>query len=454
MYDLLIRGGRCVLPHGTMEVDIAVRDGRIAAIGRDLGEARQVIEATGQLVLPGVVDGHVHISEPGRTHWEGYETATRAAAKGGVTCIVEMPINQLPATIDRATLRIKLEAGRGKLMVDVASLGGLVPDHLFGISELDSEGVVGYKAFMSSSGDPNIAEDLHGVDDYQLWQGMKAIAATGKPLCIHAENAPICDQLTAAYAQAGRTDMLSYPETRPVLTEVEAVRRAIYLARQTGCRLHICHLSSVEAAEEVARARREGMPISSETCLHYLIFTSADGERLGTTMKCSPPIRGEEQRQGLWQRLLAGEIDMIVSDHSPCPPEMKQGEPLLAWGGISALQSSLELLFDELVLQRGRPETELVRLLCSRPAELFGLSDRKGSLELGKDADIVLLDARDAYTLSAEDLEYRHQISPYIGRRIGARVSRTLLRGQQIYAREDGFAPPCGDYLFAAGKER
>lgn len=259
-YDLLIKNGRVILDEGEQEVEVAVKDGKIAAIGHDLGDAEKVIDAKGQVVAPGMVDAHVHITEPGggyRDEWEGYETGLKGAAKGGVTTIVEMPLNQVPATTDRASIQEKFDAGKGKLSADVASYGGLVPYNLDGgIQELDEEGVVAYKAFLATCGDRSIDGDFENVDDYSLYEGMKQIAKTGKILSVHAENADITDRLGEIAYKNGEKSLAAYVDSRPVFTEVEPIRKLILFAKETGCRLHIVHVACEEGVDEVIKAQQ------------------------------------------------------------------------------------------------------------------------------------------------------------------------------------------------------
>lgn len=452
-FDLLIKNGLVILDGGEVETDVAVKDGKIAAIGRDLGEAAEVIDAKGLIVSPGMLDAHVHITEPGggyRDEWEGYLTGTRACAKGGVTSFMEMPLNQVPATVDKESLQIKLDAGKGKLAVDVASFGGLVPFNLDGgIQELNEGGVAAFKAFLSTCGDRSIEGDFMNVDDYSLYEGMRQIAKTGKVLALHAENAAITDRLGQIAYENGETTLKAYVESRPVFTEVEPIRRAILLAKETGCRLHIVHVACPEGVEEITKARQEGLDVTCETCTHYLYFHTDELDSIGPVVKCSPPIRDEQNRERMWEKLLNGEIDFVTSDHSPCTPDLKDKENAFdAWGGISGVQNNVDILFDEGVQKRGMSLTQFAQLIAGNPADLYDL-DTKGHIQIGKDADFVLIKPNSSYTLKAEDLEYRNKISPYIGRTINAQVARTILRGETIYSLEDGVSEEFnGEFLF------
>lgn len=441
-YDLLIKNGRVILDEGEQEVEVAVKDGKIAAIGHELGDAEKVIDAKGQVVAPGMVDAHVHITEPGggyRDEWEGYETGLKGAAKGGVTTIVEMPLNQVPATTDRASIQEKFDAGKGKLSADVASYGGLVPYNLDGgIQELDEEGVVAYKAFLATCGDRSIDGDFENVDDYSLYEGMKQIAKTGKILSVHAENADITDRLGEIAYKNGEKSLAAYVDSRPVFTEVEPIRKLILFAKETGCRLHIVHVACEEGVDEVIKAQQEGVDVTCETCTHYLYFYKEELDDIGPVVKCSPPIREESRLPGMWERVINGDINFVTSDHSPSTPDLKDTDNVFeAWGGIAGIQNNVDILFDEGVQKRDLSLKRFAEIIATEPAKRFGL-DNKGSIAVGKDADFVFIKPESSYTLQAEDLEYRNKLSPYVGRTINAQVAKTILRGEETYSLEDG----------------
>lgn len=441
-YDLLIKNGRVILDEGEQEVEVAVKDGKIAAIGHDLGDAEKVIDAKGQVVAPGMVDAHVHITEPGggyRDEWEGYETGLKGAAKGGVTTIIEMPLNQVPATTDRASIQEKFDAGKGKLSADVASYGGLVPYNLDGgIQELDEEGVVAYKAFLATCGDRSIDGDFENVDDYSLYEGMKQIAKTGKILSVHAENADITDRLGEIAYKNGEKSLAAYVDSRPVFTEVEPIRKLILFAKETGCRLHIVHVACEEGVDEVIKAQQEGVDVTCETCTHYLYFYKEELDDIGPVVKCSPPIREESRLPGMWERVINGDINFVTSDHSPSTPDLKDTDNAFeAWGGIAGIQNNVDILFDEGVQKRDLSLKRFAEIIATEPAKRFGL-DNKGSITVGKDADFVFIKPESSYTLQAEDLEYRNKLSPYVGRTINAQVAKTILRGEETYSLEDG----------------
>lgn len=434
-YSLIIRGGKVVFRNEVKCTDIGIKDGKIAAIAETINEEADIIlDAQGQFVMPGMIDSHVHICEPGRTEWEGFITGTKSLAAGGTTCYVDMPLNALPATIDRKTLHLKLEAAKGKNYVDYALYGGLVPGNLNQLEELSEEGVVAYKCFMSTCGS-DLPNDFKNIDDYTLYVGMKKLAELGHILSIHAENALITDRLGEEMFMKGRIKAADYVASRPIFTEVEAVRRAIYLAKETGCKLHFVHISSAEAIEEISKARNRGQDITVESCPHYFTITSAQFEEIGPVAKCSPPLRSKEDQERLWMKLIGGEIDMLTSDHSPCPPEMKYSATnnmFEVWGGISGCQNNVDVMFEEAVLKRNVPVTDFVRLIATNPAERFNISN-KGEIAVSKDADIILVDPNQSYVVRKENLFYSHKQSPYIGRKVNCRVTKTFVRGNLVY---------------------
>ena len=441
-FDSIIKKGLVILPEGEERVDVGIKDGKIAEIGKDLGTEGNVIDATDLIVSPGMIDAHVHITEPGggyRDLWEGYNTGTRASAKGGVTSFMEMPLNQVPATVDSESFDKKVDAGNGKLSVDVYSYGGLVPFNLDGgIQELDDKGVVAYKAFVSTCGDRSIDGDFMNVDDYSLYEGMKQIAKTGKVLTIHAENAAITDKLGEIAYKNGEKSLAAYVDSRPVFTEVEPIQRIILFAKETGCRIHIAHLACAEGIDLVKQAQEEGVDITCETCTHYLYFHKEELDDIGPVVKCSPPIREKSRQPGMWERVMDGRVSMVVSDHSPCTPDLKDTDNAFeAWGGISGIQSNVDMFFDEAVQKRNMPLKTFADLIATNVAKRFDLKD-KGSIEVGKDADFVFIKPNSPHTLKVEDLEYRNKISPYLDREYGAQVAKTILRGVEIYSLENG----------------
>ncbi len=411
--DLLIRGGA--------PFDVAVDGGRIAATGNELGlAAAETIDATGLHVLPGAVDAHVHFNDPGRSDWEGWASGTAAAAAGGTTCVVDMPLNAHPPTVDAASFRAKVEAASGAALTDYALWGGLVPGNVSRLAELAELGVVGFKAFMSPSG----IEDFEAVDDLALHDGMAEAARLRLPVAVHAESAALTEGLRA---RAGGRGWRDYAASRPVVAELEAIARAIVLAEDTGCSLHVVHVSTGRGVRLVTAARARGVDVTCETCPHYLLLDEDDLESLGAVAKCAPPLRCRADLDDLRSELAAGSIDLLASDHSPAPASLKEGDDAFAvWGGISGCQSLLPI-----VLSEGFPP----ELVAARPAARFRLPG-KGRLEPGADADLVLADLSAEVRLRAEDLRYRHRQSPYVGRPLRARIVTTLLRGAPVVAGE------------------
>ena len=407
---LIVRGGSVVTPGGVVRADVGIVDGAIAAVEPDLAGATAEIDARGLHVFPGGLDPHVHFNEPGRTHWEGLRTGSAALAAGGFTAFFDMPLNSTPPTTDGAAFDAKLAAARRESCLDFGLWGGLVPGAR--LEELAERGVIGFKAFMSHPG----TEDYARADDATLYDGMATAARLGRLVAVHAEN----DALTARLRGPSARDHLA---SRPLVAELEAIGRAIAFAEDTGCSLHIVHVSCGRGVALVTAARARGVDVTCETCPHYLVLSSDDVEALGAVAKCAPPIRERAEQSALWERLRAGEVDFVTSDHSPSSPELKAGAFGDAWGGIAGGQSTLELLLGELA-----PET-LARLLADAAAARFGIV-RKGRVAVGFDADLALVALDSPYTLRAEDLRSRHKLSPYVGRAMVGRVVRTLLRGR------------------------
>ena len=405
-FDLVVRGGHVVTSTAVTRADVGVSDGVIVAVEPELTGARDEIDATGLHVLPGGLDPHVHFNEPGRTHWEGLATGSAALAAGGFTAFFDMPLNSSPPTVDAAGFDAKLEAAKRNSCIDYGLWGGLVPGNADRLEELAERGVIGFKAFMSNSG----IDEFRHADDATLYEGMAICAKLGRLVAVHAEN----DALTARAAGPTARDFM---DSRPLIAELEAIGRAIAFAEDTGCALHIVHVSSGRGIALVTEARARGVDVTCETCPHYLFLTPEDVERLGPVAKCAPPVR---ERPGLWERL--EEIQMVTSDHSPSSPDLKQGSFRDAWGGIAGCQTTLMLLAGEC------EPPALARLTSTGAAERFRMP-RKGRIEPGADADLALVDLTAEHTLDAADLLYRHRISPWIGRRLRARVIRTLLRG-------------------------
>jgi allantoinase len=441
-YELVIRKGNVVLPGEVLKLDIGVIDGKIAALSGDLAISpdTKVIDAEGQYVLPGMIDMHVHFNEPAFGHWEGFRSGSAALAAGGCTTYADMPLNGNPPTVNMAALKLKTEAAAGNSAVDYVLWGGLVPGNLDDLEELALAGVTGFKAFLSNPGGEGEGR-FREVDDDTLYQGMRKIASLGGILALHAESEDITAALSADAVRSGRTSARDFAAARPAEAELEAVARALLYSERTGCRLHFVHISTSAAIEMIHEAKLRGLDVSAETCPHYLILNEDHMETLGPLAKCAPPLRSAEEREKLWKVLADGKIDLIASDHSPCPPELKLRSGLSffeAWGGISGAQSSLELMFHEGVNMRGLPVTLISSLLSELPARRFGLQDRKGSIALGLDADLVLLHPDSSYTLAPENLLYRHRHSPYAGMTLSCKVTATISRGAIVYTADSG----------------
>ena len=382
-------------------------------------------------ILPGLVDTHVHINEPGRTEWEGFATATRAAAAGGYTTLVDMPLNCLPETTTVAALDAKRRAARGQTSVDWAAWGGAVSDNQQHLLPLAQAGVPGFKCFLIYPG----CEGFSMVQREELEAALPAIAASGLPLLVHAELPEPMDAVREALATADWRCYATYLASRPDEAELGAIRLLILLCRQYRFRLHIVHLSSALALPELARAREEGLPVTVETCPHYLYFAAEEIPDGATLLKCAPPIRSRGNREALWRGLADGTIDLVATDHSPCLPAMKlldRGRFDLAWGGIASLSVALSAMHTE-GRRRGHTLLELARWMSSAPAHLAGIDGRAGALAAGREANFVIFDTEATVGITAEHLRFRHPVSPYVGETLHGRVEATYLRGRRIW---------------------
>ena len=450
VYDLILRSGTLVTADGPQEADLAVTDGRIADISPELeGVAREEVDASGLHVFPGIIDAHAHFNEPGRTHWEGFATGTRALAAGGMTAYVEMPLNAHPPTCDAECFDLKVAAAKASSFVDFALWGGLVPGNVVHLDELAERGVVGFKAFMSNSG----IEDFKAADDLTLFEGMQRAAELGLPVLVHAENAQITSWLARRAVAEGRTTMRDYLDSRPVVAELEAIGRAILFAEETGCLLHVVHVSTGKGVALVATARARGVDVTCETCAHYLVLTQEDAEELGAAAKCAPPLRSRQHLEALWGQIVEGNVQFVTSDHSPAPPEMKVGDDYFKiWGGIMGCQSLLNVMLDEGHRERGLPLQRVAALLSGNVAERFGFPEKR-HLEVGADADVALVDLDSSFTLRAEDLFYRHKMSPYVGRTFRGNVARTVVRGTTVFRDGVVVSEPVGRLLRPGQRE-
>lgn len=428
MIDLVIRGSRLYVPEGPRAGALLIEGGRIAGVASaaEIPAGAPVRDAGDLAVIPSLVDSHVHVNEPGRAEWEGFLTATRAAAAGGTGTIADMPLNCSPVTTTRRALKAKLDAAKGKLSVDAAFWGGLVPGNLADLEPMAQDGVAGFKCFLTHSG----LDEFPDVSRADLEAAMPVIAGLGLPLIVHAELDP------CGTAGADPTRFESYLASRPPDMELRAIRLMIELCRRTRCRTHIVHLSCAEALADIERAKSEGLPFTVETCPHYLTFAAEDVPAGATEFKCAPPIRSAENREALWKALGRGVIDLVVSDHSPCVPELKKresGDFLGAWGGIAGLQFVLPATWTG-AKRRNLELEDVVRWTAERPAELLG-AGAKGRLEKGRDADVVILDDAALFDVERDGVLHRHRLTPYSGLRLRGVVEAHYLRGSLIYDR-------------------
>jgi len=429
---VILRSRNVLTPQGIRPASIHVRNGVIERLG-DFDDAPGPVTDYGDLTLmPGIVDSHVHVNEPGRTEWEGFETATRAAAAGGVTTIVDMPLNSIPPTTSVAALQAKVHALHGKCRVDVALWGGAVPGNAGELRPMLDAGACGFKCFMVESGVPEFGHlDARGMEE-----ALKALHGTGAPLLVHAElpehiHAPAGDDRSYA----------SYLATRPGVAEDAAIAVVYALALQTKTHAHIVHLSSANGLEALRCAQDAHVPLTAETTPHYLYFDAESVPDGATEFKCAPPIRGRANREELWRGIQEGLFTAIVSDHSPCTPALKRmedGDIARAWGGIASLQFGLPIVWTE-AKRRGVAFRKIVDLMTTGPANLAGLGDRKGTLAAGYDADIIVFDPEARFVVRTEQVQHRHKVTPYAGETLTGVVHATYVRGHKVW--EDGSYP-------------
>jgi allantoinase len=438
-FEVVVRAPRAVTGDGESGVSVGIADGRIAALAplsARLDAARVVELGEDEVLLPGLVDTHVHVNEPGRTEWEGFRSATRAAAAGGVTTILDMPLNSVPPTVDVPALEVKKKAAAGQCSVDVGFWGGAVPGNLGDLRALHEAGVFGFKCFLLGSG----VDEFPPLSAGELVDDLRELATFDGLMIVHAEDPETIEQ--APQPHGGRYG--DFLRSRPRTAENRAIGTVIEATRRTGARTHVLHLSSSDAVPMLREARGQGLPITVETCPHYLTF---DAETIGagaTQFKCCPPIREADNRERLWQALTAGVIDCVVSDHSPCTPELKQldvGDFGSAWGGISSLQLGLPAVWTE-ARARGHALSDVVRWMSERPARLAGLRT-KGQLAVGCAADLCVFAPDESSTVDAARLHHRNPVTPYAGRRLDGVVRSTWLRGTPI----DLDAEPRGRFL-------
>ena len=440
---MIIRGQRVVLADEVAPRSLHIREGRIVDVMGydDVATGDEIVEVDeASVVMPGLVDTHVHINSPGRTEWEGFRSATLAAAAGGVTTLIDMPLNSIPPTTTLAGFETKLDQARSDCFVDVGFWGGVVPGNTAELAPMFAAGVVGFKCFLVPSG---VAEFEH-VTEADLRQAMPELTRLDALLIVHAElPGPIKTNEESA------SDYQTFLESRPRAAENEAIELMIRLSREFNTRVHIVHLSSSDAVPMLREAQREGVRISAETCPHYLHFAAEEIPAGATEFKCCPPIREQANRERLWEGLADGTIGLIVSDHSPCPGEMKlreSGDFMKAWGGIASLQLRLPVIWTE-ARRRGFSLLDVTRWLCANPAQQVSLDSRKGTIAPGYDADLVIWDPDDHFKVSAAHLHHRHKITPYDQEQLMGVVQKTFLRGRKIYDDGEFTETPLGQML-------
>jgi allantoinase len=443
---MILRSSRVVTPEGERAAAVVVEKGVIKRVVEPASVTSCDYDYGDLALLPGLVDTHVHLNEPGRTEWEGFVTGTRAAAAGGVTTLIDMPLNSIPPTIDVDSLKQKAAAARGRCHVDVGFWGGAVPGNNAVLGDLLESGVFGFKSFMVNSGVP----EYDWMQPHDLRRAAPELKRLNALLLVHAEWPFVIEEASlrddVALGDSRKYDL--YLRSRPAAAELEAIDYLIDLVREFGCRVHIVHLAAPQALPAIEAARAEGLPITVETCPHYLTFTAESVPDGATAFKCAPPIRTKDCREQLWNALRRGALDMIVSDHSPCPPIMKQfdsGDFLAAWGGIASLQLGLSAVWSG-ACERGFKLSDLTSWMSLSPARLAGLDERKGAIAAGRDADIVVFDPDAIQRIDGASLEQRHKFTPYDGMELRGAVRATFLRGEKIY--DAGvFTPPRGRLL-------
>jgi allantoinase len=429
MYDLAIKSNAAITPEGSMEAVVLVKDGLIAEIltHEESFDASEFFNAGDHVLMPGVIDPHVHINEPGRTEWEGFNTATRAAISGGVTTLIDMPLNASPVTINSEALALKVAAAKDQLHCDCGFWGGIVPGNEQEIERLAADGVLGFKAFLTHSG----IEDFPNVTEADLRKVMPLVAALRLPLLVHCE-------LTTPVINIEAPDPASYQQylaSRPAAWEDNAIDLMIRLCREFRCRVHIVHLCSASALGKIRMAKEEGLPLTVETAQHYLYFNAEDIADGQTQFKCAPPIREKANNDLLWEALEQGLINFAATDHSPAPPALKHlqsGDFTKAWGGVASLQFALPVLWT-LARKKEVAVSKVVQWLCEHPAELIGCSNTKGRIARGYHADLVVLNTSSKFTVTEDIIHHKHTITPYLGQELFGSVEQTWLSGTKVF---------------------
>ena len=443
----VFRSRRVALPDGIRPATVHVADERIVAIADyDAWPAdAERVDAGEAVLLPGIVDTHVHVNEPGRTDWEGFFTATRAAAAGGVTSLVDMPLNSIPPTTTRAALVAKKKEAAGQCLIDVGFWGGVVPGNTRDLAGLVEEGARGFKCFMCFSG----VDEFPGVSTGDMRTAMTELARLGRPLLVHAEVEGPIDAVAPALASKDPRAYATYLASRPPESEEQAISAAVQLCRETGAKTHVVHHSAASALRFIREAHREQLPFSAETCPHYLHFAAEEILDGATAFKCAPPIRDRHNREQLWSALSDGTLSLVASDHSPCTPALKKpelGDFMQAWGGISGLQLGLPVTWTN-ASARGFGLEHLVRWMCEAPARLAGLEQRKGKLAVGFDADLTVFEPEATFRVDAARLQHKNKVTPYADGSLKGVVTSTWVRGTRVFHQGEHAARPDGRFL-------
>jgi allantoinase len=432
MPDLFLRSTAVVTPEGQRPALLVLQGGRIAdMLPHAAAVAGPVLDVGDAAILPGLIDPHVHLNEPGRTAWEGFDTGTRAALAGGLTTLADMPLNSAPVTTSVANLRLKQAATQGQLHTNVGFWGGIVPGNAAEVEPLIAAGVLGFKAFLTHSG----IDDFPNATEADLRQAMPLLASHGLPLLVHCELSEDNDE----WKKGDTRCYQHYLASRPKNWEDEAIKLMIRLCAEYRCPVHIVHLSSANSLAVIAEAKAQGLPLTVETGQHYLFFNAEDIADGQTQFKCAPPIRERANNEQLWQALQSGLIDFVATDHSPAPPDLKQlerGDFASAWGGIASLQLALPVLWTA-ARPRGATLSDLTRWLSTNPARLIGQSHRKGQITKDYNADLLVLAAGQTFTVTKALLHHRHKVSPYLGRELTGVVTHTFLAGEEVYRHPD-----------------
>ncbi len=427
MIDRAIKSERVLTPGGIINAFVLIENGIIIDVLNDFEPADfEVIDAGNKVLMPGVIDPHVHINEPGRTGWEGFDSATKAAIAGGITTLVDMPLNSSPVTTSVRALDEKIKATHDQLHADCGFWGGVIPGNEYEIEPLIRKGVVGFKAFLTHSG----IEEFPNVTESDLEKVMPVIAKYGLPLLVHCELAEAGDLLPGSDQSYSR-----YLASRPNKWEDNAITLMIKLCSEFNCHVHIVHLSSASSIDQISNAKQKGLPLTVETGQHYLYFNAEEIEDGKTLFKCAPPIRGKENNKKLWLALKNGVIDFVATDHSPSPPAMKEiinGDFMKAWGGISSLQFALPVLWTA-AKKHGGTLNDIARWLCENPAVLTGMNKRKGKIQKGYDADLVVWDPEMEFTVTESLIHHKHKLTPYLNERLFGVVSQTFIGGEKVF---------------------